>query len=179
LVLKSKAGFMAKKFPHDEFDDVASHGGRHRVRRTARIRALEFLRILVAAIVVAALAYVGLKFVDAGNLFTSSTTPVAKVSETDIAKGLEITVLDATGVTGTADIAAKKLVDAGFNVVAASELAGDNSTKAKVPNTVVYYFDKADKLAAAIIAKRLGAFPVKQSTAYAGAVTAVLGSDFK
>ena len=36
-----------------------------------------------------------------------------------------------------------------------------------------------DKAAAAVIAKALGAYPVEQSTAYAGAVTVVIGADFK
>ena len=115
---------MSQKFPLDEFDSVASHGGRHRVRRTPKIRALEFLRIVVVALLVAVVGYFGLKFVDSANLFSTSE-PVPTISVTDIAKGLEITVLDATTTTGTADRVAATLVDGGFNVVSAGLLGGD------------------------------------------------------
>ncbi len=170
---------MSQKFPLDEFDSVAAHGGRHRVRRTAGMRALEFARILLAAVVVAALGYFGLKFIDSANLFTPASAPVETVSVQDIAKGLEITVLDSTSTTGKADGVAKTLVDAGFNVISAGDLSGDSSTSSQVPTTVVYYFNTGDKAAAAVIAKALGAYPVEQSTAYAGAVTVVIGADFK
>ena len=170
---------MAQKFPLDEFDSAVAHGGRHRVRRTPKIRALEFLRILVVALVVAVLGYFGLKLVDSANLFSATSTPVSSVSIQDVAKGLEITILDATATIGTADKVATTLVDAGFNVVSAGELGGEVSSKSEVPQTIVYYFDAGDKAAAAVIAKALGTYPVKQSTAYAGAVTVVIGTDFK
>jgi hypothetical protein len=170
---------MAQKFPLDEFDSAVDHGGRHRVRRTSRLRALEFFRILIAALVVAVLAYFGLKLIDTSNLFTATSTPVASVSVADVAKGLEITILDATATKGTADKVATSLVDAGFNVISAGELGGEVSSKSAVPNTIIYYFDVADKAAAGVIAKALGAYPVKQSTAYAGAITVVIGTDFK
>lgn len=169
---------MSQKFPLDEFDSVASHGGRHRVRRTPKIRALEFLRIVVVALVVAVLAYFGLKWIDSANLFSVSQ-PVPTISVTDIAKGLEITVLDATATAGTADRVAAKLVDGGFNVVSAGLLGGDSSSNTEVNQTIVFFFNSDDKAAAALIAKSLGAYPVKQSTAYAGDVTIVLGADFK
>ena len=170
---------MSQKFPLDEFDSAVAHGGRHRVRRTAKIRTLEFLRILVVAVVVAVIGYFGLKAVDAANLFTAPSAPVETISATDIAKGLEITILDATGVKGTADKVATSLVDSGFNVVSAGDLGGDASAKSAVDKTVVYYFDVGNKAAAAVIAKSLGAYPVAQSTAYAGAITIVIGTDFK
>ncbi len=170
---------MAQKFPLDEFDSAIAHGGRHRVRRTPKIRALEFLRILVVAIVVAVLGFFGLKLVDSANLFTATSAPVQTVSISDVAKGLEITILDATTTSGTADKVATSLVDAGFNVVSAGLLGGEVSSKSQIDQTVVYYFDAGDKAAAAVIAKALGTYPVKQSTAYAGAVTIVIGTDFK
>jgi hypothetical protein len=170
---------MAQKFPLDEFDSAIAHGGRHRVRRTPKIRAFEFLRILVVAIVVAVLGFFGLKLVDSANLFTATSAPVQTVSISDVAKGLEITILDATTTSGTADKVATSLVDAGFNVVSAGLLGGEVSSKSQIDKTVVYYFDAGDKAAAAVIAKTLGTYPVKQSTAYAGAVTIVIGTDFK
>ncbi len=170
---------MSQKFPLDEFDSAVAHGGRHRVRRTPKIRALEFVRILVLALIVAILGYFGLKLVDASNLFTASSTPVASVSVADVAKGLEITILDATATKGTADKVATSLVDSGFNVVSAGELGGDVSSKSAVAQTVIYYFDSGNKGPAGVIAKALGAYPVKQSTAYAGAITVVIGTDFK
>lgn len=172
---------MAQKFPLDEFDSAVAHGGRHRVRRTPKIRALEFLRIVVVALVVAALGYFGLKLVDSANLFSASatSTPVASVLISDVAKGLEITILDATATNGTADKVATALGDAGYNVISAGELGGEISSSSKVAQTVVYYFDSGDKAAATVIAKALGAYPVKQSSAYAGAVTVVIGTDFK
>ncbi|MFM6939427.1 MAG: LytR C-terminal domain-containing protein [Rhodoluna sp.] len=170
---------MSQKFPLDEFDSAVSHGGRHRVRRTRRIRVLEFLRILVVGLVVAVVGYFGLKFVDATNLFTAPSAPVETISATDIAKGLEITILDATGTAGVADKVATALVGSGFNVTSAGDLGGDSSSNSKVDQTIVYYFDSGNKAAATVIAKALGAYPVKQSTAYAGAVTIVIGADYK
>jgi hypothetical protein len=170
---------MSQKFPLDEFDSAVAHGGRHRVRRTPKIRALEFLRILLVAIVVAVLGYFGLKLVDAANLFTAPSAPVETVSAADVAKGLEITILDATATAGTADKVATSLVDSGFNVVSAGELGGEVSSKSAVDKTVVYYFDIGNKAAAAVIAKSLGGYPVEQSTAYAGAITIVIGTDYK
>jgi predicted alpha/beta hydrolase len=120
-----------------------------------------------------------LKAVDATNLFTAPSAPVETISAADVAKGLEITILDATGVAGTADKVATSLVDSGFNVVSAGDLGGDASSKSAVDKTVVYYFDAGNKAAAAVIAKSLGAYPVAQSTAYAGAITVVIGTDFK
>lgn len=169
---------MSQKFPLDEFDSAVSHGGRHRVRRTPKIRALEFLRIVIVALVVAVIGYFGLKWLDSANLFSASQ-PVPTVSVTDIAKGLEITVLDATAKTGTADRVAAKLVDGGFNVVSAGQLGGDSSSNTEVDQTIVFFFNAADKAGATVIAKALGTYPVKQSTAYAGDVTIVLGADFK
>jgi hypothetical protein len=169
---------MSQKFPLDEFDSAVSHGGRHRVRRTPKIRALEFLRIVVVALVVAVVGYFGLKFVDSANLF-STAEPVPTISVTDIAKGLEITVLDATTEGGTADRVAATLVDGGFNVVSAGQLGGDSSSNTEIEQTIVFFFNSDDKAAAAVIAKTLGAYPVKQSTAYAGDVTVVIGADFK
>ena len=169
---------MSQKFPLDEFDSAVSHGGRHRVRRTPKIRALEFLRIVVVALVVAVVGYFGLKWVDSSNLLPVSE-PVPTISVADIAKGLEITILDATATTGTADKVATSLVDAGFNVVSAGQLSGDTSSNTEVDQTIVFYFNAGDKAAAAIVAEALGAYPVKQSTAYAGDVTIVLGADFK
>jgi hypothetical protein len=169
---------MSQKFPLDEFDSVVSHGGRHRVSRTPKIRALEFLRIVVVALVVAVLGFFGLKWVDSANLFSTSE-PVPTISVTDVAKGLEITVLDATTTSGTADRVAATLVDGGFNVVSAGQLGGDSSSDTAIDQTIVFFFDVDDKAAAAVIAKTLGAYPIKQSTAYAGDVTIVLGADFK
>lgn len=169
---------MSQKFPLDEFDSVVSHGGRHRVRRTPKIRALEFLRIVIVALVVAVMSYFGLKFVDSANLFSTSE-PVPTISVTDIAKGLEITVLDASANSGTAERVAATLVDGGFNVVSAGQLGGDSSSNTEIDQTIVFFFNSDDKAAAADIAKALGSYPVKQSTAYAGDVTVVLGADFK
>jgi hypothetical protein len=169
---------MAQKFPLDEFDSAIAHGGRHRVRRTLKIRALEFVRILLVAVIVAVVGYFGLKLVDSANLFSAPSAPVETISAADVAKTLEITILDATATSGTADKVATSLVDSGFNVVSAGELGGDLTSKSEVGATVVYYFDAGNKAAAQVIAKALGAYPVEQSTAYAGAITVVIGTDF-
>ena len=44
---------MADKFPTDEFDAAPVHGGRHRIRRTAKHRILEFLKIASFSAIVA------------------------------------------------------------------------------------------------------------------------------
>ena len=170
---------MAQKFPLDEFDSITTHGGRHRVRRTPLTRLLEFGRIALVALVVAVLGYFGLKYVDSANLFTTTTSKSATVSTASKARTLQITILDATSTKGIADKVATSLVDAGFNVYSAGQLGGADSSKSEVAKTVVYYFDAANKASAGVIAKELGGYPVAQSTAYAGPITIVIGTDYK
>jgi LytR cell envelope-related transcriptional attenuator len=169
---------MSKKFPIDEFDSVTAQGGRHRVRRTGKTRAVEFFRVAIVALVVAGVGFFGLKLIDSANLFAAAPAPVETVSAQDIAQGLEIGVIDATNVAGTADKVAKSLVDSGYNVTSATELSAGTS-HSTVKNTIIYYFDTANKAAAKVIAAALGAYPVQQSTAYAGAITVVIGADYK
>ena len=76
---------MADTFPKDEFDAAPVHGGRHRIRRTAKHRILEFFKIASFSALVALVGYVGLKGIDSLNFFNDSATvntqPVVAVQE--------------------------------------------------------------------------------------------------
>ncbi|MEY4971081.1 MAG: hypothetical protein RLZZ404_7, partial [Actinomycetota bacterium] len=112
---------MAKKFPIDEFDSATVHGGRHRARRTAKDRIYEWVRIFVAAAVVAGVGYGTLKYVENSSVFdgylpSSNSSPSAS---TDSRPG--VVVLDG-GDENLSGAAGQILKDAGYNVTGASVL---------------------------------------------------------
>ncbi len=169
---------MAKKFPIDEFDSAAVHGGRHRARRTAKDRVLEWVRIFVAAIVVAGLGYGGLKFVENSNVFDGylpSSSPSASASAQALPA---VTVLDGGGEELAAG-AGQILKDAGFNVSGASVLVDANKKPVAIETTVVVITDELFRADAESIAAKIGNPQVIVSPEFAGPITVVLGSDYK
>lgn len=171
---------MAKKFPVDEFDAAPAHGGRHRIRRTAKHRALEFFKIAAYAAIVATLGWGGLKAFDAitvvfdGNLpATTAQTAANKVTP-------QVTVLDGTKTDGLASKVAHQLLDASYNVVTAANFVDANNAEVKA--TAIYVGDEAAKAEATKVAKTLklaaSVISINESMAAAGTVTIILGTDF-
>lgn len=169
---------MAKKFPIDEFDSATVHGGRHRARRTAKDRVFEWLRIFIAAAVVAGLGYGSLQFIQNSSVFegylpSGNSSPSAS-AETRPA----VVVLDG----GKDDLAAKAgqlLKDAGFNVTGASKLVDANKKPVLIQTTVITITDELFRADAEAIAAKIGGPEVLVSPEFAGPITVVLGSNYK
>ncbi len=166
---------MADKFPTDEFDAAPVHGGRHRIRRTAKHRILEFLKIASFSAIVALLGYVGLKGIDSLNFFTDNSTVVAQ-PVVEEQKPL-VVVLDATDQEGLAGKWASTLANAGFNVASAANYTP--ADRAEREKTVVHIRSTADQATAESIAKRLKLATVLVSSQFADAITVVLGTDLE
>ena len=168
---------MADKFPKDEFDAAPMHGGRHRIRRTARHRVLEFLKIAAYSAVVAALGYVGLKAIDSLSFFDTNSV-VATQPVVEKLKPL-VVVLDGTTKDGNATAVAKVLLNAGYNVGTAANYVP--ATGGQVSVTGVYYLSAADQALAEAIAKKISTAKVLVkatiSSEFTDAITVVLGSD--
>jgi hypothetical protein len=169
---------MAKKFPIDEFDSATVHGGRHRARRTAKDRIFEWIRIFVAAALVAGVGYGGLKFIENSSVFdgylpSSNPSPSASVESRPA-----VVVLDG----GKEDVAAKAgqlLKDAGYNVTGASKLVDANKKPVLIQTTVVTITDELFRSDAEAISKMIGNPEVVVSPEFAGPITVVLGSNYK
>lgn len=170
---------MADTFPQDEFDAAPIHGGRHRIRRTAKHRILEFLKIAAYSAIVALIGWVGLKGIDSLNFFSDNTTvntqPVVAVQEPIVV------VLDGTNQTGFATKWATTLSNAGYNVASAANYTP--ATGGQVSTTVVYVRSTSDQTKAEVIANKLvltsGKVAVQLSTEFSDAITVVLGTDLK
>lgn len=164
------------EFPRDEFDAAPEHGGRHRIRRTARHRVAEFLKITAYSAAVALLGFGGLKAIDSLNFFDATSV----VTTQPVAEKLKplVVVLDGTGKDGIAARYATVLANAGYNVGAAANYSP--ASGGKVSNTAVYYRDVADQALAEAIAGKLGAsVKASVSTDFPDAITAVIGTDLK
>lgn len=169
---------MAKKFPIDEFDSATVHGGRHRARRTAKDRVLEWIRIFLAAAVVAGGGYGGLKFVENSSVFdgylpSSNSSPAASISAKP-----GVTVLDG-GDENLAGGAGRLLKDAGFNVTETAILVDATNKRVKIKTTVVTITDDLFRADAEAIAAKIGNPEVVISPEFAGPITVVLGSNYK
>ncbi len=166
---------MADKFPTDEFDAAPMHGGRHRIRRTAKHRILEFLKISTFSAIVALVGYVGLKGIDSLNFFNDTGAVVAQpVVETP--KPL-VVVLDATDEQGLATKWASNLSSAGFNVAAAANYEPLDGVQPA--STVIYVRSAEQQATAESVAKRfkLENVAVEISQNFPDAITVVLGKD--
>lgn len=162
---------MSKKFPLDEFDQLPTNGGRHRIRRTGGDRAREFFRYMTMAVVVASVGFFSLTWADSGNIFNGSV-PKPTVAA-DSTKGYPIAVLDASATDGRAGAIGHKILDAGWKIVAAAN--ADN----RAATTVIYYSNVDYKATAQELTAIVGKYPLELSSEYSDAVTVVLGDDFK
>jgi len=166
---------MSQKFPTDEFDSVAPHGGRHRTRRTARDGVREFFRLMAASAAVGAIAIIGLKVADGSVQLNPADLISPSASTGTTVKSTPVTVLDGTARVGLASKVAHSLLDAGWNVLTADNL----SATAEVKTTKVYIGSADLESASKTLLKTLGNYAVEVSGTYADPITIVLGSDFK
>ena len=169
---------MADKFPVDEFDAAPQHGGRHRIRRTARHRVAEFVKIVAISAAVALLGYGGLKAIDSLNVFDGTNVAQNPVVE-DQSRPI-VVVLDGTTTKGLASKWAVKLAN-NYNVSTAANYV--QASGGQVTATTVYYAQSADAATAAAIAKvistKTGKAAVTTSSDFPDAITVVLGTDLK
>ena len=166
---------MADKFPVDEFDAAPQHGGRHRIRRTAKHRVSEFLKIVAISAAAALVGFVGLKGIDSLNFFDSTQVPTTTTE--NLTQPL-VVVLDGTSTDGLATKWASKLAK-NYNVASAANFVP--ATGGQVAASTVYYRDAKDANTAGAIAKLLatksGTASVALSSEYTDAITVVLGTD--
>jgi hypothetical protein len=168
---------MAKKFPIDEFDSATVHGGRHRARRTAKDRVFEWIRIFVAAALVAGFGYGLLQYVQNSSVFegylpTGNSSPSAS-AETRPA----VVILDG-GKENLAGKAGQLLKDAGYNVTGASKLVDEDKKPVLIETTVITITDELFRADAEAIAAKIGGPAVVVSPEFAGPITVVLGSNY-
>ena len=166
---------MSYKFPKDEFDAAPEHGGRHRVRRTAKSRVFEFFKIAALSAFFALIGYGGLKGLDSLNLFTDSSSVITQPA-VEVQKPI-VVVLDATDQDGFAAKWALTLSNAGFHVATAANYSP--TERAEREKTVVHIRSTANQAAAESIAGRLKLGTVLVSDQFADAITVVLGNDLK
>jgi hypothetical protein len=169
---------MAKKFPIDEFDSATVHGGRHRARRTAKDRVFEWIRIFVAAALVAGVGYGTLKFVENSSVFdgylpSSNSSPAASISAKP-----GVTVLDGGG-ENLSGAVGNLLKDAGYNVTETAALVDAKNKPVKIKTTVVTITDDLFRADAEAIAAKIGNPEVVVSPEFAGPIPVVLGSNYK
>jgi hypothetical protein len=168
---------MAKKFPIDEFDSATVHGGRHRARRTAKDRIFEWLRVFLAAAIVAGVGYGTMKLIESSSVFdgylpSSNSSPSASVESRPA-----VVVLDGGG-NDLAGKAGQLLKDSGYNVTGASVLVDADEKPVKIETTVVTITDELFRADAEAIAAMIGFPEVLVSPEFAGPITVVLGSNY-
>ncbi|WP_138316516.1 LytR C-terminal domain-containing protein [Rhodoluna limnophila] len=170
---------MAKKFPVDEFDAATQVGGRHRARRTAKDRVLEWLRIFAAAVVVGALAYGGLKLADNAAIFEGVISNASPSPTASVETRPEVGVIDGTGTEAAGVPFSSDLVDAGYNVVVTENLVDAEGLPTSIAVTTIAITDELFRAEAEAIAKLVGSPLVTVSTQFAEPITIVLGEDYE
>jgi hypothetical protein len=169
---------MAKKFPIDEFDSALEHGGRHRSRRTAKDRVLEWVRLFVAAAIVAGLGYGGLKLIEGSSVFDGYLPSGGSSAAPSVSALPEVTVLDGGG-NDAAGYTGQILKEGGFNIKQASTLVDADKKPVAIDTTVVVITDELFRADAIRIAAQVGNPAVIVSPEFAGPITVVLGKDYK
>ena len=167
---------MAKKFPIDEFDSATQHGGRHRVRRTAKDRLFEWVRIFVAAALIAVVGYGALKLVENSTVF-DGVLPQPTASASQSAPGVKL--LDGTGVEAKVTKASTALLDAKYNFLGAASLQDSAGKQISIDVTLIVITDEVFRSQASEVSTLFGNAPIQVSKEFAGPITVVLGKDFK
>lgn len=104
---------------------------------------------------------------------SSSATTTASSAPT-VNKNVRVHVWNATSRSGLAAGAASKLTGKGWQASSAGNQSGYGG------GTTIYYTKASLRVTAKAVAKALGGYPVKQSTAYGSTgVVVVLGSDYQ
>ena len=170
---------MPNQTPRDEFDNVAPHGGRHRIRRTGADRVREWFLVLAATMVITGAGFYGFKFAGDANIFTSfSPTETGTETQVKSQAGPGVTVIDASDKKQQATRVATELAAAGYNVLTARNL--DTLANPGSPTESVVYVRSADDASKAKeIAGKLGGLKVVTAKAFGDPITVVLGADFK
>lgn len=169
---------MAKKFPIDEFDSATQHGGRHRARRTAKDRFIEWVRVFSAAVLIAGVSYGALKFVENSSVFNGYLPSGSSSAAPTTSTLPEVSVLDGGG-KNAAGVAAQILKTAGFNVKQASTLVDTDKKPVSIATTVVVITDELFRADAIKIAAQVGNPAIVVSPEFKGPITVVLGKDYK
>ncbi len=169
---------MPNQFPLDEFDLVPSHGGRHRIRRTAGHRVREWFLLLGATLVITGLGFYGFKIIGDSNNFTAFA-PTENGGEVQVAavNGPGVTVIDASAKSNQATDVANLLLAAGFNVLTARNLSPlTNPGSASVSVVYARTADVAGK--AQEVASKLGELKVVTNNHFDDPITVVLGTSY-
>lgn len=173
---------MSQKFPADDFDFDHEVGGRHRARRGAADRLVEFGAVIASGVVLAGGGYFALQTIAAGGQLGADTgLPQSNVAVNQFTKGdgIGVSVIDASKGNDAASVLGQKLLDAGWNVWSASRMVNSVGNPALTKTTTVYASSDSNKSAATSLAKSLGNYPVVVSPTYADPITVVLGVDYK
>jgi hypothetical protein len=138
---------------------------------------VEWLRVFVAAAVVAGAGYGALKFVESSSVFdgylpSSNASPSASVDSRP-----EVKVLDGGG-NDLAGKAGQLLKDSGYNVTGASVLVDADEKPVKIETTVITITDELFRADAEAIASIIGYPEVLVSPEFAGPITVVLGANY-
>ncbi|MEY4994009.1 MAG: hypothetical protein RIS82_1131 [Actinomycetota bacterium] len=170
---------MAKKFPIDEFDAAAHEGGRHRARRTAKDRVIEWVRIFLAAIVVGGLAYGGLKFADNAAIFEGVISNPSPSPTASVETRPGVAVIDGTGTEAAGVPFSSQLVDAGFNVVVTENLVDADGNPSSIAVSTIAITDELFRADAEKLAELIGSPLVTISDQFEEPITIVLGEDYE
>ena len=180
---------MAEKYPKDRFDEIpddVQRVGAHRSPRKGR-GWVAFGWAALATVVLVGIGVIGLF---AANGTINFSDPLANSTATATATGtptptpvptvnpaLNVAVLNGTTQDGLATAISAKLTAAGWKVGSTADASLNNLTQ-----TVIYYSEDANVLAAEAMAKELPGSTIAKTQVYAdtGAdLTVVLGSDTK
>lgn len=167
---------MSKKFPADEFDAAPAHGGRHRTRRTAATRVREFVKLFTISMVVAAVGFLGLQWVQSANVFDGIIAAGGGSSTTETKT--KVKVFDGTTENVNGTEVAKALFLAGFDVGSAENLVDSASAEIVVEKSTILITDEKYRAAANQIATETGITLIELTADYADPLTVVVGADY-
>lgn len=172
---------MAKNFPKDEFDFVTRSGGHYRGKLGFVDRLIGFSKYLAATAALSAASIFALIALSSGSQLQGALDDIAstiiRTNETYKGSSLGVTVLDATGKSGTASKVAKKLLDAGWNVYGAANKALTENEPAPSNTLIVVNSEAAQKAAQGLLAD-LGSYQITLQNVYTDPITVVLGTDY-
>lgn len=185
---------MPQKYPTDRFDSVPADLQRAGAHRAPRPRGYGWVWVAWCALAVAVLVGAGAVsiFVINGSLkvndpFASNshapsataTTPPTPTVVPTVNPTFNIIVLNGTTISGLANDATDRLVNAGWtkkNITPANANSTDYTT------TTVFYANASDKAEALAVSQTLNNAPIRQTSDYAGSgaeITVVIGTDYK
>lgn len=176
------------EYPKDEFDELqpSERRGAHRQTKgpTSQAGAIALVAVLALAAVLLVVGAVNIiqrsssdpADVTAEEQARASEEPAAEPtdSETEVAvvdKTAEVSVLNASGISGAADEYASALESADWTIAEVGNYSTPDS------ETIVYYADPEFQVQAEVLAEEIGAAGVEESADFEGDLTIVLCSD--